>query len=90
MAEKKTKNKDALSSMETLLTRSLEPGTRLYDYMENELIEEKSEVSGGKPDPKPLKEVISVLQQIKELRETGCAGEITVLFSDPRGKSWSE
>lgn len=90
MAAKKTKNKDALSDMETLLTRALSPGTKLYSYMENELIQDESGEAGAKPDPKPLKEVVCVLQQIKELRESDCAGEITVLFSDSRGKEWSK
>ncbi len=90
MATRKTKNKDALSGMEALLNRALEPGSRLYAYMQGELIEAKDGENAGKPDPKPLKETLSVLQQIKELRQTDCAGEITIVFSDPQGKDWSE
>ncbi len=90
METKKPKNEDAFSEMEQLLSRSLKPGARLFEYIESELIEEKGKENGGKPDPKPLKEVVSVLQQIKELRECESANELMVIFSDERGKDWSE
>lgn len=89
MNRKKSKNKDRLEEMEELLTRSLEPGSRLFKYTENELVTGE-DGSAGKPDAKPLREVAAVLVQIRELRGNECAHELTVVFADPEQEKWSE
>lgn len=88
METKKEKDKDRLGEMEELLTRAMEPGSRLFAYTENELV--AGEVGqGGKPDAKPLREVAAVLQQIRELRSTECASELTIVFADPETENWA-
>lgn len=89
MNKKKSKSKDRLKDMEELLTRALEPGSRLFAYIENELVSGEDGTS-GKPDAKPLREVASVLVQVRELRGGECAHELTIVFADPEQAKWAE
>lgn len=73
--------------MEALLNRAMQKGSRLYAYAQRELIDDPE--NSKNPDAKPLKEVVAVLQQIRELRKSECAGELRVIFGGD-GKRWSE
>ncbi len=83
----KKKQTDSLQAMEALLNLSLQEGSRLYAYAKRELIDDPE--NSKNPDAKPLKEVVAVLQQIRELRKCECANELIVTFTGD-GKVWSE
>lgn len=81
---KKQKTEDPFAAMEALLFGSLAPRSGLYRYMEAQLS------NGEKPDPKPLKEVLGVLQQLRELRGGAQNSELRVVFEDETARRWSE
>ena len=76
-----------LQAMEALLLNALQEGSRLYAYARRELIDDPD--SGKNPDAKPIKEVIAVLQQLRELKKSTCANELRVTFTGD-GERWSE
>ena len=86
MKAKSGKKKDRLRDMEELLTQAMEPGSRLFAYTENELVTGGAE--GAKPDAKPLREVASVLQQIRDLRGNECENELKVVFAEAEQAEW--
>jgi len=77
-------NKNTLQEMEKLLEEAMQPGSRLYAYMEGEL---KGPENSGKPDAKPLRDVLAVIREIRELRQESAPRSITIRFEDPEGYS---
>jgi len=80
----KKQSRDKLSRMENLLEKAMQPGSKLYQYMMGELIDPDNP---GKPDAKPLRDVLAVLKEIRELREENREQSIVVRFEDPEGYS---
>jgi len=87
-AARKAEEGDAYAAIEQLLRSAIVPGGRLYEEARAALVEG---AEGVKPDTKPIKEALSLLQMIRELRaDAGESREIRVEFGDPRGLLWSE
>ena len=79
---------DAYAAIETLLRKAIAPGGRVYEDAREALT---AGAAGAKADMKPIKEALSLLQLIRELRADMTEGrEIRVEFGDPRGLLWSE